>query len=56
MMVQETYDCCIQLLADITPGDLNTFLFPSGGAEATEMAIRMARVMTKRHKVGVHGQ
>jgi taurine--2-oxoglutarate transaminase len=41
----------IKLLADITPGDLNTFVFPSGGTEANETAIRMARLMTKRQKV-----
>ncbi len=42
----------LQLLADICPGDLNTFMFPSTGAEANETAVRMARVMTGRHKVG----
>jgi taurine--2-oxoglutarate transaminase len=39
------------LLAEITPGDINTFMFPSGGTEANETVIRMARIMTKRHKV-----
>mmetsp|Transcript_3918 Transcript_3918/g.5611 ORF Transcript_3918/g.5611 Transcript_3918/m.5611 type:complete len:519 (+) Transcript_3918:196-1752(+) len=39
------------LLADITPGDLNGFLFASGGAEANEAAIRMARRYTGRYKI-----
>jgi taurine--2-oxoglutarate transaminase len=38
-----------QLLADICPGDLNTFFFPSSGAEANETAIRMARLKTGAH-------
>eukprot|EP00050_Salpingoeca_kvevrii_P008338 m.302350 g.302350 ORF g.302350 m.302350 type:complete len:513 (-) comp15146_c0_seq1:69-1607(-) len=40
-----------KLLAEIFPGDLNTFMFPSSGAEANEIAIRMARLMTGRNKV-----
>eukprot|EP00042_Codosiga_hollandica_P035727 m.267265 g.267265 ORF g.267265 m.267265 type:complete len:509 (+) comp54714_c0_seq3:2-1528(+) len=40
-----------KLLATISPGDLNTFIFPSGGTEANETAIRLARLMTKRHKI-----
>jgi len=37
-----------KLLADLCPGDLDTFMFPSSGAEAVEGAIRIARrqVMT----------
>jgi taurine---2-oxoglutarate transaminase len=38
-------------LAEITPGDLDTFFFTNGGAEANENAIRIARVVTGRHKI-----
>jgi taurine--2-oxoglutarate transaminase len=40
-----------QLLAELTPGDLNTFFFTLGGAEANENALRMARMVTGRQKV-----
>ena len=40
-----------KLLSDIVPGDINHFLFPSSGAEANEAAVRIARVMTGRHKI-----
>jgi taurine--2-oxoglutarate transaminase len=40
-----------QLLAELTPGDLNTFFFTLGGAEANENALRMARIVTGRQKV-----
>ena len=39
------------MLADLCPGDVNGFLFPSSGGEANEAAIRMARRFTGRHKV-----
>lgn len=39
------------LLADICPGDLNAFLFASGGAEANECALRLARRYTGRYKI-----
>src|SRR5438046_7236355 len=38
-------------LAEITPGDIDTFFFTNGGAEAVENAIRIARVATGRHKI-----
>jgi taurine---2-oxoglutarate transaminase len=38
-------------LAEITPGDIETFFFTNGGAEANENAIRVARVVTGRHKI-----
>src|SRR5499425_218078 len=38
-------------LAEIAPGDIDVFFFTNGGAEATENAIRVARVVTGRHKV-----
>jgi len=39
------------LMSQICPGDLNGFVFPSGGGEANEAAIRMARRFTGRHKI-----
>ena len=40
-----------QKLAQITPGDIEVFFFTNGGAEATENAIRIARLATGRHKI-----
>ena len=40
-------------LAGLTPGDIDTFFFTNGGAESNENAIRIARVVTGRHKVMV---
>jgi taurine--2-oxoglutarate transaminase len=40
-------------LAEIAPGDMDTFFYTNGGAEAVENAIRIARVVTGRHKVMV---
>ncbi|HZP96781.1 MAG TPA: aminotransferase class III-fold pyridoxal phosphate-dependent enzyme [Candidatus Limnocylindria bacterium] len=50
-----------RLLAEITPGDLVKTLFTTGGTEATEHAIRIARMYTGRHKIlsqwrSFHGQ
>ena len=42
-----------QKLAEITPGDIDTFFFTNGGAEANENAIRIARAVTGRHKIMV---
>ena len=39
------------LLGEVAPGDLNGFLFASGGSEANEAAIRMARRYTGRQKI-----
>ena len=39
------------LLAEVSPGDLNGFFFASGGSEANEAAIRIARRMTGRTKI-----
>ena len=39
------------LLAEITPGDLKKAFFTLGGAEATENAIKIARLFTGRHKI-----
>lgn len=38
-------------LAQLTPGDIDVFFFTNGGAEANENAIRIARLVTGRHKV-----
>jgi taurine---2-oxoglutarate transaminase len=40
-----------KLLAGITPGDLDMFLFTLGGADANENAIKLARMYTGRHKI-----
>src|SRR5689334_21420852 len=41
-------------LAEITPGDIETFFFTNGGAESNEIAIKLARQYTGRHKLMVH--
>ena len=38
-------------LAEIVPGNLNTFFYTLGGAEANENAIKAARLYTGRHKI-----
>ncbi|MDT4932487.1 MAG: taurine---2-oxoglutarate transaminase [Pseudonocardiales bacterium] len=40
-----------RLITELAPGDLNQVFFTNGGAEATENALRMARLHTGRHKV-----
>jgi taurine--2-oxoglutarate transaminase len=40
-----------EMLAEVTPGDLNRVFFTNGGAEAIEYAIRMARQSSGRHKI-----
>lgn len=40
-----------KLLAEITPGDINTFFFTLGGAEANENAVKAARLYTGRQKI-----
>lgn len=39
------------LMAELCPGDINGFLFPCGGGEANEAAIRIARRYTGKHKI-----
>jgi 4-aminobutyrate aminotransferase-like enzyme len=51
----------VRLIADLTPGDLSRTQFFSGGAEAVEAAIRLARSYTKRTDIvgftgGFHGK
>src|SRR4249919_3666986 len=38
-------------LAEIAPGDIDVFFFTNGGAEATENAVKLARLATGRHKI-----
>lgn len=38
-------------LAELVPGDINTFFYTNGGAEANENAIKAARLYTGRHKI-----
>ncbi|HYK97095.1 MAG TPA: aminotransferase class III-fold pyridoxal phosphate-dependent enzyme [Candidatus Acidoferrales bacterium] len=50
-----------RLLAEVTPGDLTKTLFTTGGSEANEHALRIARMVTGRHKIltqyrSFHGQ
>lgn len=40
-----------KLLTEITPGDMDHFLFTLGGADANENAIKLARAYTGRHKI-----
>jgi len=40
-----------KMLAAVTPGDLNRFLFTLGGADANENAVKLARAYTGRHKI-----
>lgn len=40
-----------KLLAEIAPGDINTFFFTLGGAEANENAIKAARMYTGKFKI-----
>lgn len=42
-----------RLITERAPGDLDMVFFTNGGAEATENAIRMARLHTGRHKIMV---
>ena len=40
-----------KLLSEITPGNLDHFLYTLGGADANENAIKLARAYTGRHKI-----
>lgn len=40
-----------RLLTEITPGDIDHFLFTLGGADANENAVKLARAFTGRHKI-----
>lgn len=47
----EIVDQLADRLAEVTPGDLNSFFFACSGTEANEAAVRLARAYTGRHKV-----
>jgi taurine--2-oxoglutarate transaminase len=40
-----------KLLSEITPGDLDHFMFTLGGADANENAVKLARGYTGKHKI-----
>src|SRR4030067_91778 len=40
-----------KLLSEITPGDMDHFLFTLGGADANENAFKLARAYTGKHKI-----
>jgi taurine--2-oxoglutarate transaminase len=40
-----------RMIAEVSPGDLDVVFFTNGGAEATENAVRLARLHTGRHKI-----
>ena len=40
-----------KLMSEVVPGNINSFFFTLGGAEANENAIRAARLYTGRHKI-----
>src|ERR671927_800054 len=50
-MASESRSRLGKLLAEVTPGDLTMSFFTSGGAEANENAIKLARWYTGRHKI-----
>ena len=58
---EESRATLARLLAEITPGDLSKTIFTTGGSEANEHAIKIARMYTGRHKIltqwrSFHGQ
>jgi taurine---2-oxoglutarate transaminase len=50
-MANESRSQLGRLLAEVTPGDLSVSFFTNGGAEANENAIKLARMVTGRHKI-----
>src|ERR1700745_686989 len=38
-------------LAEITPGDIDTFFFTNGGVDSNENALKIAGLFTGRHKI-----
>ena len=38
-------------MSEVTPKDINGFVFPLSGSEANEVAIRSARIYTGKHKI-----
>ena len=50
-MANESRSQLGRMLAEVTPGDLSVSFFTNGGAEANENAIKLARLVTGRHKI-----
>jgi taurine---2-oxoglutarate transaminase len=50
-MANESRSRLGRLLAEVTPGDLSVSFLTSGGAEANENAIKLARLVTGRNKI-----
>src|SRR6187549_2221960 len=50
-MANESRSRLGRMLAEVTPGDLCVSFFTNGGAEANENAVKLARLVTGRHKV-----
>src|SRR6478672_10950864 len=50
-MANESRSRLGRMLADVTPGDLAVSFFTNGGAEANENAVKLARLVTGRHKI-----
>ena len=50
-MASESRSRLGRMLAEVTPGDLAVSFFTNGGAEANENAIKLARMVTGRHKI-----
>jgi taurine--2-oxoglutarate transaminase len=50
-MANESRSQLGRLLAEVTPGDLSMSFFTNSGAEANENAIKLARMVTGRHKI-----
>ena len=50
-MANESRSRLGRMLADVTPGDLSVSFFTNGGAEANENAVKLARLVTGRHKI-----
>jgi putrescine aminotransferase len=59
-LISEQRALLAEKLADLMPGDISCTVFGVGGGEAIDLAIKLARGYTKRHKVvsaigGYHG-
>ena len=50
-MANESRSRLGRMLAEVTPGDLSVSFFTNGGAEANENAVKLARLVTGRHKI-----
>ena len=50
-MANESRSQLGRMLSEVTPGDLSVSFFTNGGAEANENAVKLARMVTGRHKI-----